>query len=167
MVLAATDRGLCGVWFVDQKYAPDTHEWVRYDNHPLLARSRDELEAFFAGETFRFDLPLDLHAGTDFQQAVWKALLQIPWGQTLSYGELARRIGRPRSVRAAAAAIGRNPISIVVPCHRVLGSDGSLTGYAGGVQRKAALLAIEGVYPGPESRLLSRGLPKRRDAVTA
>ena len=103
-----------------------------------------QLAAWFAGERTRFELPLDLQAGTPFQQDVWTALLAIPRGGTTSYAELARRLGRPTAARAVGAAVGRNPISIVVPCHRVLGSGGSLTGYAGGLERKTALLELEG-----------------------
>ena len=94
-----------------------------------------------------FDLPLDLSGGTPFQQAVWRALLAIPSGATTSYGALARALGSPTAVRAVGAAVGRNPISIVVPCHRVLGAGGALTGYAGGLARKQALLRLEGAPP--------------------
>ena len=97
------------------------------------------------GERAGFDLALDLGGGTPFQQAVWQALLRIPRGQTASYVALARSIGKPQAVRAVGAAVGRNPLSVVVPCHRVLGSDGSLTGYAGGLERKQALLRLEGI----------------------
>lgn len=97
------------------------------------------------GERAGFDLALDLGGGTPFQQAVWQALLRIPRGQTASYGALARSIGKTQAVRAVGAAVGRNPLSVVVPCHRVLGSDGSLTGYAGGLERKQALLRLEGI----------------------
>ena len=111
----------------------------------MLQRAAAQLNEFFSGQRQSFDLPLDLTNGTAFQQAVWQALLAIPFGQTTSYGELARRIGRPKAVRALGAAVGRNPIGIIVPCHRVIGADGSLTGYAGGLDRKTALLRIEGV----------------------
>ncbi len=144
VVLAASATGLCGVWFAGQKHAPSTAAWPRDDQHPLLRRTIDELNEFFAGQRRLFELPLDLGAGTAFQRSVWRILQRIPAGRTLAYAEIARRVGRPQAVRAAAAAIGRNPLSIVVPCHRVLGRDGSLTGYAGGLERKAALLALEG-----------------------
>ncbi len=101
------------------------------------------LEEYFAGARTQFDLRL-APSGTPFQKSVWSALLDIPFGQTRSYGELARAIGRPTASRAVGAANGRNPISIVVPCHRVIGADGSLTGYAGGLERKQTLLALEG-----------------------
>ena len=101
-----------------------------------------QLDEYFAGERREFDIPLDF-AGTEFQRKVWKALMEIPYGTTVSYGELARRIGRPSSVRAVANAVGANAISIFVPCHRVIGSNGSLTGYDGGLAAKSFLLALE------------------------
>ena len=101
-----------------------------------------QLAEYFAGERRAFELPLALE-GTDFQRSVWEQLRAIPYGETITYGELARRVGRPGSVRAVAAAVGRTPVPIVVPCHRVIGADGSLTGYGGGLERKAALLELE------------------------
>jgi methylated-DNA-[protein]-cysteine S-methyltransferase len=101
------------------------------------------LQEYFAGKRQRFDLPLDLDQGTAFQQQVWRGLLEIPCGSTMAYGSLGTRIGRAAAVRAVGAAVGRNPISIVVPCHRVVGANGSLTGYAGGLERKTALLQLE------------------------
>jgi methylated-DNA-[protein]-cysteine S-methyltransferase len=103
-----------------------------------------QLDEYFAGTRTRFELTLDLQGGTAFQQSVWQALLSIPRGETTTYGDLSRRVGQASAVRAVGAAVGRNPVSIVVPCHRVLGSDGSLTGYAGGLERKEALLRLEG-----------------------
>jgi methylated-DNA-[protein]-cysteine S-methyltransferase len=111
----------------------------------VLQQAAAQLAEYFAGCRQCFELQLDLRAGTAFQQAVWQALLNLPYGHTTSYGELARRIGRPKAVRALGAAVGRNPVSIIVPCHRVMGADGSLTGYAGGLPRKTALLQLEGV----------------------
>ncbi len=102
----------------------------------------EQLEAYFAGERRDFDLPL-APAGTDFDHAVWDLLRAIPYGETRSYGELARALGRPERVRAVGRANGRNPLAIVVPCHRVIGADGSLVGYGGGLERKRALLALE------------------------
>jgi methylated-DNA-[protein]-cysteine S-methyltransferase len=145
MLLAATDRGLAGAWFVGQKHGPDATGWREDAGHPVLRAAVAQLRAYFAGERTTFDLPLDLQAGTAFQQSVWAALQAIPRGGTTSYAELARRIGRPTAARAIGAAVGRNPVSVVVPCHRVLGSSGSLTGYAGGLERKTALLQLEGV----------------------
>jgi len=111
-----------------------------------------QLAEYFSGTRTRFELPL-APGGTAFQQAVWSALLEIPYGETRSYGELARKIGRPRASRAVGAANGRNPIAIVVPCHRVIGSDGSLTGFGGGVQRKELLLGLERDVARPRMRV--------------
>ena len=144
MLLAASDRGLAGVWFVDQRHGPDSSGWREDPQHPVLQQAMAQLRAYFAGERSSFDLPLDLQAGTPFQQSVWDALQTIPRGGTTSYAELARRLGKPQAARAIGAAVGRNPVSIVVPCHRVLGTDGTLTGYAGGLERKTALLQLEG-----------------------
>jgi methylated-DNA-[protein]-cysteine S-methyltransferase len=107
-----------------------------------FARARTQLGEYFAGERVEFDLSA-AGAGTPFQRRVWAALARIPYGETISYGELARRVGRPGAARAVGMANGRNPISIVVPCHRVIGADGGLTGYGGGVQRKRFLLELE------------------------
>ena len=144
MLLATTDLGLAGVWFQDQRYLPDSSGWPEEPSHPMLVKAMGQLGEYFAGQREQFDLPLDLQAGTAFQQTVWQALLAIPRGGTTSYGALSSRIGTPAAVRAVGGAVGRNPLSIVVPCHRVVGSDGSLTGYAGGLQRKTALLRLEG-----------------------
>lgn len=143
ITLAATDDGLAGAWFEGQRHHPDTAPWPRDDAHPVLREAARQLAQFFDGRRQHFELPLDLHHGTAFQQAVWRVLLDIAPGHTSSYGAIARRIGRPTAVRAVGAAVGRNPISVIVPCHRVLGADGSLTGYAGGLERKAALLELE------------------------
>ena len=144
IILAASDTGLLGLWFHNQRYLPDMQGWVQAPQHPLLLQARQQLDDYFAGKRQRFDLPLDLSRCTSFQQAVWQALLAIPAGNTVSYGALSQNLGNPKAVRAVGAAVGRNPLSIVVPCHRVLGSDGSLTGYAGGLQRKSSLLKLEG-----------------------
>jgi methylated-DNA-[protein]-cysteine S-methyltransferase len=116
--------------------------WVRDDEHPVLKETKRQLEAYFAGELTDFDLPL-APAGTGFQQRVWKELLKIGHGETQSYGEIARRLGEPNASRAVGLANGSNPISIVIPCHRVIGANGKLTGYGGGLPRKAALLDFE------------------------
>jgi methylated-DNA-[protein]-cysteine S-methyltransferase len=144
MVLAATPRGLSGIWFDGQRHGPDTSVWQRAADAPVIHQAMEQLTAYFAGHRRVFDLPLDLCAGTAFQQRVWQALLQIAPGDTTSYGALSARIGSPTAVRAVGAAVGRNPVCIVVPCHRVIGSNGSLIGYAGGLERKTALLALEG-----------------------
>lgn len=146
VLLAATPLGLAGAWFVSgQRDTPDPAGWTENPDHPVLRQAAAQLAEYFAGQRQQFALPLDLGRGTEFQRAVWQALLSIPFGQTTRYGALAARIGRPRAVRALGAAVGRNPISIIVPCHRVIGADGSLTGYAGGLDRKTALLRLEGV----------------------
>lgn len=108
----------------------------------LLTETARQLDEYFCGDRREFNLPL-MPEGTDFQKQVWSALEKIPYGQTLSYSKLAARIGRPRAVRAVAAAVGANPLSILLPCHRVIGADGSLTGYAGGLQAKTCLLSLE------------------------
>lgn len=146
MLLAASGTGLVGVWFNPQRHMPDTTGWQHTAQHPLLENTALQLGEYFAGTRTQFDLPLDWSHGTPFQQAVWHALLAIPRGQTTSYGELSLRCGHATAIRAVGSAIGRNPFTIIVPCHRVLGKDGSLTGYAGGLERKAALLQLEGAF---------------------
>jgi methylated-DNA-[protein]-cysteine S-methyltransferase len=150
--LAASNVGLSGLWFEDQKHLPDLSNAQQFQSgsHAFMNEALDQLEAYFAGKAkrdFQFgkQLPLDLSRGTAFQQSVWQGLLSIPLGGSTSYGALAAQIGNPAAVRAVGTAVGRNPISILVPCHRVLGRDGSLTGYAGGLDRKTALLRLEGV----------------------
>jgi methylated-DNA-[protein]-cysteine S-methyltransferase len=143
MTLAATAQGLAGAWFNGQQHMPATEAWPEQPDHPVLLQAQAQLHDYFTGRRHLFDVPLDPLGGTTFQQAVWQALLAIPVGGTTSYGALAQRIGRPAAVRAVGAAVGRNPITILVPCHRVVGADGSLTGYAGGLERKTALLKLE------------------------
>lgn len=159
ITLAATSKGLAGLWFIEgQRHLPPeltgpdqsapragASRWPEDTDHPVLKLVSQQLTEYFAGQRSHFDVPLDLACGTAFQQSVWQALLAIPQGSTASYGDVGRRIGKPAAARAVGAAVGRNPISIIVPCHRVMGSNGSLTGYAGGLHRKVALLAIEGV----------------------
>ncbi len=151
--LAASPTGLAGLWFPGQRHLPaqldGPRAWPVADGHPVLLAAAGQLHAYLAGKRSRFDVPLDLSAGTAFQQAVWQALRGIAHGQTLSYAALAQALGRPQAVRAVAGAIGRNPVSVVVPCHRVLGAKGSLTGYAGGLERKTALLRLEGALALP------------------
>jgi methylated-DNA-[protein]-cysteine S-methyltransferase len=151
--LAATDVGLSGLWFHDQKHLPNFSDAKRFAlaKHRFMDAAIDQLNAYFsepsAFKEFQFGntLPLDLSHGTPFQKTVWQSLLSIPAGSSTSYGALAAKIGHRQAVRALGAAVGRNPISILVPCHRVLGKEGSLTGYAGGLDRKVALLRLEGV----------------------
>ena len=143
MTAAATDAGLAGLWFDGQAHHPGALDVPIQPRQRWLAAVARAVDAYFAGKGAPA-VPLDLH-GTPFQRAVWQALQALPAGSTSTYGEIAQRIGAPAAVRAAGAAIGRNPVSILVPCHRVLGRDGSLTGYAGGLARKRALLRHEGV----------------------
>lgn len=144
ITLAATGAGLAGFWFDDQRYQPDQTGWLDDPAHPMLVEAAQQVRDYFAGRRNAFDLPLDLSHGTAFQQSVWQALCAIAPGGTTSYGRLSAGLGKPAAVRAVGAAVGRNPISVIVPCHRVLGADGSLTGYAGGLDRKRTLLALEG-----------------------
>ena len=144
MILAALNHRLLGSWFDDQAHLPDLSGCSWSPDHPILKQTALELTQYFAGQRRSFDVPLVTTIGTSFQQAVWQALLQIPSASTCSYGTLASRIGKPTAVRAVGAAVGRNPLSIIVPCHRVIGAGGSLTGYAGGLTRKTALLQLEG-----------------------
>jgi methylated-DNA-[protein]-cysteine S-methyltransferase len=138
---AAPAEHLCGVYMEDHAGAP-LHDagWVQ--DEARFADVRRQMKEYFAGVRTSFDLPLSPE-GTPFQRRVWNALLEIPYGETITYAELARRIGAPKGSRAVGGANARNPISIVVPCHRVVGSDGSLTGYAGGEDRKRWLLDLE------------------------
>lgn len=143
MTAAATEAGLAGLWFDDQAHHPGTLVAPQDPGQRWIRAAEDALRAYFAGPGAAPALPpLDLH-GTAFQRAVWQALQALAPGQTISYAELARRVGRPAAVRAVGAAVGRNPVSVLVPCHRVLGSGGALTGYAGGLDRKRALLSHE------------------------
>lgn len=143
MLVTATGKGLAGVYFKGQKHFPKKREWRRDARHPVLRQARRELMEYFAGKRQRFDVALDPQ-GTVFQRSIWKAISKVGFGRTLTYGELAQRAGHAGSARAAGAATGRNPLSIIVPCHRIMGSGGSLTGYAGGLGRKRALLSLEG-----------------------
>ncbi|MBP0603162.1 methylated-DNA--[protein]-cysteine S-methyltransferase [Aeromonas sanarellii] len=143
LLIAIDDHGLVHVDFVaGLRPLPDMSGW-RQDGD-ALAPCLAEFDAYFAGRLQRFTLPLAAR-GTAFQQAVWQALCDIPYGETRSYGDIARAIGKPSAVRAVGAANGRNPLSIIVPCHRVIGQNGSLTGYAGGLPIKQALLRLEGI----------------------
>ena len=149
IAIAATAKGLAGLWFAEnQRYLPPeltgSKAWPEDTNHPILQQASEQLGEYFAGRRSQFELPLDLSCGTAFQQSVWQALLAIPQGEVTSYGDISRRIGHPAAVRAVGGAIGRNPVSIIVPCHRVTGNGGALTGYAGGLDRKTALLRLEG-----------------------
>jgi len=145
MTAAATATGLAGLWFDDQAHHPGPLPVPVDAGHPHLRAAAQALAAYFQGDPAALQaVPLDMH-GTPFQHAVWRALIALPRGATSTYGQIATIAGSPAAVRAAGAAIGRNPVSVLVPCHRVLGRDGSLTGYAGGLHRKTALLQAEGV----------------------
>lgn len=155
MCLAASPRGLTGAWFVEGQRdtpalalctpscTPSRAASASPQAATVLAQAEHALDAYFAGGSQAFDVPIDLSLGTVFQQVVWRALLDIPFGQTTTYCEIAQRIGRPEAVRAIGGAVGRNPLSILVPCHRVIGANGALTGYSGGLDRKVALLQLE------------------------
>lgn len=143
LLLVADGEHLTGLHFIDQKYLPTRDgDWYHEPALPVLVETQRQLEEYFAGARRRFELPL-APLGTSFQQRVWRALQDIPYGTTTTYGEIAQRMDSPQASRAVGAANGRNPIGIVVPCHRVIGSQGQLTGYAGGLHRKQALLALE------------------------
>jgi len=147
MLLVAHGDGLSGVYFEGQKYHPRIGpQWRRDARHPTLHQAQRELAGYFAGERKCFETVL-APAGTPFQRSIWKAIATVGFGETITYGELAHRAGCPGSARAAGAATGRNPITIIVPCHRIVGSDRSLTGYAGGLDRKRALLTLESGIP--------------------
>ena len=143
LVLTANETHLTGIYFAGRTHVPATlKEWKRDPGHPVLKKAARELEDFLAGKRKDFTVPL--HAeGTEFQRKVWQQLARIPFGQTITYGELARRAGRPEAVRAAGAACGRNPHAIIVPCHRVIAKSGALQGFAGGLETKKRLLALE------------------------
>jgi methylated-DNA-[protein]-cysteine S-methyltransferase len=164
LTLTAHDAGLSGVYF-ERRAPASSAQWLPDSGtdgaaSAVLAMAREQLAAYFRGELTVFDLPLST-AGTPFQESVWRALRGIEFGQAISYVELARRIGAPAASRAVGAANGRNPISIIVPCHRVIGANGSLTGFGGGIERKRWLLdherAIAGVHG--EQGVLALGAP--------
>jgi methylated-DNA-[protein]-cysteine S-methyltransferase len=141
--LVASDEGLAAIlWENDKPGRVRLGEMIEDGDHPVLVEAERQLGAYFAGTLTAFTIPLDF-AGTDFQKSVWHALLTIPFGETRSYAEIARQIGRPSAVRAVGAANGKNPISIIAPCHRVIGSNGALTGFAGGLKAKERLLGLE------------------------
>ena len=142
--LIASDKGLAAIlWENDNPSRVKVATEVKDKEHPILEQACEELAEYFAGKRTSFSVDLD-PVGTDFQKTVWKALKTIPFGETRSYGQIAQRIGKPSASRAVGAANGRNPISIIVPCHRVIGSSGALTGFAGGLKVKAHLLSHEG-----------------------
>ncbi|MFE9560808.1 methylated-DNA--[protein]-cysteine S-methyltransferase [Streptomyces sp. NPDC006487] len=144
LTLVAADGVLCGLYMTGQRHRPAEEsfgERVTAGEEPFPEVVR-QLTAYFAGELTAFDLPVRLE-GTDFQRSVWEQLVRIPYGQTWSYGELAAELGKPNASRAVGLANGKNPVGIIVPCHRVIGASGSMTGYGGGIDRKVRLLAFE------------------------
>lgn len=149
LTIVASDGDLLGVYFEDHRRRPELDDVPERADHPVIVAASTALAQYFEGASP--GLPPMRAPGTAFQQDVWRALAAIPPGETRTYGEVAAAVGRPSAVRAVGAAIGANPVSILVPCHRVIGADGSITGYAGGVERKRALLALEQSSP-PRSR---------------
>ena len=143
LMLASDGESLLGVWFTPHRHGPSGHEsWHTDDTLPVLVEAGRQLTAYFERDLKYFDLPMTLR-GTPFQRSVWAVLREIPYGETMFYGQLAERIGCPAGARAVGLANGRNPISIIVPCHRVVGATGNLTGYGGGLERKQHLLDFE------------------------
>lgn len=141
MYIAASERGICSIRFPEHAHWAGLGAWQRAAS-PFFNAAQTQLDEYFAGERLQFDLPLDL-PGTAFQTKVWQALLTIPYGETKNYSQLAAQIGQAKAARPLGAANGKNPISIVVPCHRVIGANGDLVGYAGGLERKRFLLQLE------------------------
>ena len=141
--LVASDKGLVAIlWENDRPSRVRLGELIANEHHPVLVETERQLREYFAGKRKVFSIALDMR-GTRFQKDVWEALRAIPFGETRSYGQLAKQLGNPRATRAVGAANGRNPVSIIVPCHRVIGSSGNLTGFAGGLEIKAHLLSLE------------------------
>ena len=161
LTLVATDDGLAAIlWENDRPGRVRLNVAEEESRHPVLVETERQLDEYFAGQRTRFALNLDW-SGTPFQRSVWNALLTIPFGETRSYAEIAAQIGRPGAARAVGAANGRNPVSIVAPCHRVIGSTGALTGFAGGLDVKARLLALEANrFPVPETTADRRTAPR-------
>ena len=143
LILTANETQLTGIYFAGRKHVPAAlKDWKRDPSHPVLKKAARELEDFLSGKRKNFTVPL--HAdGTEFQHKVWEQIARIPFGKTITYSELARRAGRPEAIRAAGAATGRNPLAIIVPCHRVVAKSGALQGFAGGLETKKRLLALE------------------------
>ncbi len=151
LMLAADDNGLRHIEFRDNRHPADRSDWHGGDNE-ILDATVTQLREYFDGERRDFDLPL-APQGTEFQRVVWQELARIPYGATISYAQLAQRVGNASAMRAVGAANGRNPLPIVLPCHRVIGADGSLTGFGGGLPTKQFLLRLEGALPGEQGGL--------------
>jgi methylated-DNA-[protein]-cysteine S-methyltransferase len=143
LLLVANEKQLTGIYFYDCKHAlKPQSDWKLDPKHPVLKQAGAELQEYLAGRRKDFSIPLH-QAGTDFQNEVWRQIARIPFGKTITYTELARRSGKPDAIRAAGTATGRNPLSLIVPCHRVVGKNGGMGGYAGGLKRKEQLLELE------------------------
>jgi methylated-DNA-[protein]-cysteine S-methyltransferase len=149
LLLRGDEERLTGLYTAPRCHAAEVVRDARRAQEPF-ACVRDQLGEYFAGERLQFDIPLEMGGGSAFFQSVWRSLLEIPYGATATYGELARKLGRPSAARAVGLANGRNPISIIVPCHRVIGAGGDLTGYAGGLERKRFLLDHEAALTRPK-----------------
>ncbi len=145
MLIAAQAQGLAGAWFEGQQHMPDVSGWQLVKTDPTLDEAEAQLVQYMRGQRDSFQLKLAPAWGTEFQRSVWQALQGVGFGSTTSYGHLAQLLNKPQAARAVGAAVGRNPWSVIVPCHRILGAQGALTGYAGGLERKVALLKLEGV----------------------
>jgi methylated-DNA-[protein]-cysteine S-methyltransferase len=153
LMLAADASALTGLYFFGRDHIPSaSDQWTLKPRHPILLQAATQLEEYFAGKRTRFSIPLHL-TGTDFQEKVWQEIALIPYGQTISYSELAERAGAPQAIRAAGTTTGRNPVSIIVPCHRVMGKNGSMSGFAGGLEKKQYLLQLENAVPKQEKLL--------------
>jgi len=155
ILIAAKGNTVSGLWFSKQKYYPPEGFGMEDENNPVLEQLKLQLHEYFEGKRRVFSLTTD-PGGTPFQKEVWEQLCRIPYGGKISYGQLAKQLGNPGMARAVGAAVGRNPISLIIPCHRVVGANGSLTGYAGGVERKAALLQLEANVLREQDNMLSR-----------
>ncbi|MDO9419119.1 MAG: methylated-DNA--[protein]-cysteine S-methyltransferase [Herminiimonas sp.] len=147
LLIAATDAGICGIYFEEHKHFKGKDSWLEKPTQAAiqhLKKAATQLDEYFARQRTEFDVALDM-TGTEFQRGVWTALTAIPFGKSVSYAQHAQGLGNPKALRAVGSAIGKNPVSIIVPCHRVIGSSGAVTGYAGGVERKRFLLALEDI----------------------
>ena len=143
LMLVADDTALTGVYFAGRDHVPAAGKgWTRDAQHPVLRETAQQLQEYLSGKRTNFQIPLRL-AGTEFQEKIWQQIARIPYGETISYAELAKRAGAPQAIRAAGTTTGRNPVSIIVPCHRVVGKNGGLGGFGGGLERKRFLLALE------------------------
>jgi methylated-DNA-[protein]-cysteine S-methyltransferase len=142
LLLTSRDNKLTGIYFAERPHAKIASDWVRQDDNEVFALTARQLDEYASGERKQFELPTGFN-GTPFQIKVWTAIAAIPFGQTITYSDLAQRVDSPNAVRAVGTATGANPLSIVVPCHRVVGKNGTLTGYAGGMPRKSSLLDFE------------------------